>query len=215
MGKVTDSLLAGTQGRTGRVVISNIQGHEISRARPRRRNRTSTPAQQLVKNRFNFAINLIQGYKEVAKQFYGKRAGLKSPYNMAMGNLLKAAPLDTENLMFTFRPELVEFTKGNLPQPQPIGLTSNNPLEVTINWQNNGFEPEHDNNTLYIMYAEGTPTQLKSAIHKANATRADETYTFLLPPNLQGAEIYCWISFVDSNSKEAAISAYLGTITVS
>lgn len=215
MGKVTDSLLSGTQGRTGRVVISNVHGHEISRARPRRGNRTASPAQQLVKDRFNFAISLIQGYKDMAKGYYGKRTGLKSSYNMAMGNLLKAIPLDVDALSFNLRPEMLNFTRGNLPSPQPVSIESNNPLEVTIAWQNNGTEPEHDAHTLYIMYAEGTPMPYKSTVHKATATRADETYTFVLPPSLQGQKIWCWISFIDTTTKEAAISAYIGTLTIS
>ena len=49
MGKITDSLLSGTRGRTGRIVVSNIEGHEISRMRPRKSNRISTPKQQVIK----------------------------------------------------------------------------------------------------------------------------------------------------------------------
>jgi len=35
MGKVTDSVLGGTKGRTGRIVIANVFGKEISKMRPR------------------------------------------------------------------------------------------------------------------------------------------------------------------------------------
>lgn len=61
MGKITDSLLSGTRGRTGRIVVSNIEGNEISRMRPRKTNRIPTPKQQVIKNRFNFAVQFIQG----------------------------------------------------------------------------------------------------------------------------------------------------------
>ena len=45
MGKIYDSLLSGSSGRTGRVVIANINGHEISRIRPRKRTKTPTEIQ--------------------------------------------------------------------------------------------------------------------------------------------------------------------------
>lgn len=35
MGKVIDSIISGTSGRTGRIVIANVNGYEISRIRPK------------------------------------------------------------------------------------------------------------------------------------------------------------------------------------
>ena len=68
MGKITDSLLSGTRGRTGRIVVSNIEGNEISRVRPRKSNRIATPKQQVIINRFNFAVQMMKGYKTLAKK---------------------------------------------------------------------------------------------------------------------------------------------------
>lgn len=41
MGKLYDSLLSGTSGRTGRIVVANVFGNEITRIRPKKR--TSKP----------------------------------------------------------------------------------------------------------------------------------------------------------------------------
>lgn len=215
MGKVTDSLLSGTSGRTGRIVVSNVHGHEISRIRPKRGNRTTTPKQQLIKDRFMFAINFIQGYKQIVKEYYGKRNGLKSPYNMAMSNLLKAISLDVDNLTFNLNPTQVAFTKGTLLPPQPLGIASNNPNEFTINWDNNANTTEQEEDVLYIMLAEGTPQSLTTTVFQTAVTRAEETITVQLLPMYQGMELHVWISFVNPIEKIASNSTYIGTVTIS
>ncbi|MGV0919310.1 hypothetical protein ACTS94_02810 [Empedobacter falsenii] len=55
--------MSGTRGRKGRIIVSNVDGVQISCMRPRKANRIATPKQQLVKDRFNFASRFIQGYK--------------------------------------------------------------------------------------------------------------------------------------------------------
>lgn len=214
MGKITDSLLSGTRGRTGRIVVSNIQGHEISRMRPRKTARTATPKQQLVKERFNFAVKFIQGYKTVVKEYYGKRVGLKSPYNVAMSNLLKSIKLDVTDLTFSVNHEEIMFTKGNLLEPQPSSITSDDPLTVNVNWMNNSTDTLDENDILYVMYAEENQDKLLSTVVKTTALRKDESVAFQLLPKFQGVDLHIWVSFVNPILQEASNSIYLGLVTV-
>ncbi|MBF0596814.1 MAG: hypothetical protein KBT36_04360 [Kurthia sp.] len=214
MGKITDSLLSGTRGRTGRIVVSNIQGHEISRMRPRKTARTATPKQQLVKERFNFAVKFIQGYKTVVKEYYGKRVGLKSPYNVAMSNLLKSIKLDVTDLTFSVNHEEIMFTKGNLLEPQPSSITSDDPLTVNVNWMDNSTDTLDENDILYVMYAEENQDKLLSTVVKTTALRKDESVAFQLLPKFQGVDLHIWVSFVNPILQEASNSIYLGLVTV-
>ena len=214
MGKITDSLLSGTRGRTGRIVVSNIQGHEISRMRPRKTARTATPKQQLVKERFNFAVKFIQGYKTVVKEYYGKRVGLKSPYNVAMSNLLKSIKLDVTDLTFSVNHEEIMFTKGNLLEPQPSSITSDDPLTVNVNWMDNSTDTLDENDNLYVMYAEENQDKLLSTVVKTTALRKDESVAFQLLPKFQGVDLHIWVSFVNPILLEASNSIYLGLVTV-
>lgn len=188
MGKITDSLLSGTRGRTGRIVVSNIEGHEISRIRPRKSNRIPTPKQQVIKNRFNFAVQFIQGYKTLAKTYYGKRSGLKSPYNQAMSNLLQAISCDMDNLTFSIHYNDIQFTKGNLLEPQPVNVTADDPLSATITWTNNATELVDKNDTLVILYAEDGSTKAQSIVVQTTVKRSEESYVLQFLPN---NEIYC------------------------
>ena len=42
MGKVTDSLISGSSGRTGRVVVANVNGIEILKIRPKKSSKPSS-----------------------------------------------------------------------------------------------------------------------------------------------------------------------------
>lgn len=214
MGKVTDSLLSGTRGRTGRIVVTNIQGNEISRMRPRRGNRNLTPKQILVTQRFNDAIQFIQGYKNIAKNYYGKRNGLKSAYNMALGNLIKSMPLDTVNLTYQMNYDAIQFTRGNLPEPQPIGWQSDQPLTIAIAWQNNAIVPEQELDTLCVMISEDGVEKPTTTIIQTQAIRAEEETTIEVLPRYQGKTLHVWITFINPTQMVASNSVYLGTIDV-
>ena len=214
MGKITDSLLSGTRGRTGRIVVSNIEGHEISRMRPRKSNRISTPKQQVIKNRFNFAVQFIQGYKTLAKTYYGKRSGLKSPYNQAMSNLLQAISCDMDTLTFSIQYNNIQFTKGNLLEPQPVNITADDPLSATITWVNNATELVDQNDVLIIMYAEDDSTKAQSTVVQTAVKRSEETYTLQFLPKYQGTDVHVWMSFLSVIKQDAAPSIYLGQVTV-
>ena len=63
MGKLSDSLLSGSSGRTGRVVVANVAGTEILRVRPRKRTSPPTPKQVLIQKRMKDAYDFILSYK--------------------------------------------------------------------------------------------------------------------------------------------------------
>ena len=90
MGKVYDSLLSGTSGRTGKIVVANMFGNEVSKIRPRRRTSAPTPKQQLIQQRMTLSAEFMQSYRGYACQHFGKRIGMKSCYNLAMTNLMSS-----------------------------------------------------------------------------------------------------------------------------
>ncbi|WP_018631197.1 DUF6266 family protein [Niabella aurantiaca] len=82
MGSVTNSILSGTSGRTGRVVIANVHGVEVSRIRPVMRS-SSTKPQTVHRELFRFAVAFLGLYKSFARLFFGKRKELVTLYNQA------------------------------------------------------------------------------------------------------------------------------------
>lgn len=214
MGKVTDSLLSGTRGRTGRIVVTNTKGVEISRMRPRRSSRQATPKQQLVKDRFNLALRLIQGYKSMAKIYFGKRNGLRSPYNNAMSNVLKAVEMDSQNLQLAINYRNIEFTRGDLLEVQPISFASESELNITFNWMNNAVDVLDETDQLVIMYAEDSIENAQTVTVQTPVTRADESFSLQVLPKYQNVELHLWMAFISPSSGQASNSVYLGKVLV-
>ena len=115
MGKVYNSLLSGTSGLTGKIVVVNMNGVEISRSRPRRNPNNFTKKQKLAQVKFKMANQFLAGYKSLAINYFGKKKGLSSPYNQAMSNLLKAIEIKDEDLSFKINYDLISFSRGELP----------------------------------------------------------------------------------------------------
>lgn len=89
MGKLYDSLLSGTSGRTGRIVVANVYGNEITRVRPKKRTSQPTAKQLLIQNRMKRCAEFLQSYRGYACKHFGARSGMKSCYNLAMTNLME------------------------------------------------------------------------------------------------------------------------------
>ena len=95
MGKIYDSLLSGTSGRTGRIVVANMFGNEFTKIRPRKRTSAPSAKQLLIYQRMRLSAEFMQSYRPYACNHFGRRIGMKSCYNLAMTNLMMAMRLQT------------------------------------------------------------------------------------------------------------------------
>lgn len=214
MGKLTDSLLSGSTGTVGRVVVANVSGNEILRKRPSKRTKAPSVKQLLIQSRMKQCYDFILPYKEFAEKYFGTRINMKSPYNQAMTNLLTAFKLDF--VLNTINPVYaeIEFSKGPLLSLIPTGLTSPAPLTFTLTWfQNSDGDPLRETDAVQILYfAEGD----KKPIFIENlATRVDDTINVPVPPNLAGKTVHVWAAFRAADLSSVSLSAYAGTIVIS
>ena len=213
MGKLNDSLLSGSSGRTGRLVVANVSGTEILRARPRKRTGQATPKQLLVQSRMTKAYNFVSAYTPFAKDYFGKRIGMRSRFNQAMTNVLDAFKLDF--LILTITPVFteIEFARGPLLAAVPTALTVALAGSFTVDWFNNAagnLDREADElQILYYAENEKKPIFLENA-----GLRADGTIDIPVAPTLQGKTIHVWIAFRSTILLEASTSAYVGSVVL-
>lgn len=215
MGKITDSIISGTSGRTGRIVVANVDGIEISRIRPKKSTKEPSPKQILVKNRFNLSINFVKSYKEFAKEFFGVRHKMKSTYNQALGNVMNALQLDMDNLTITPNYNHIQFCKGKGVKAQPTAISSPNPMAIQINWENNAIGTEAENDYLVILLAQDQELENETLFFETQMVRKDTSYELQLLPRYQNKEMHVWMAFVDQNKKYVSNSTYIGSILVS
>lgn len=213
MGKLIDSLLSGSSGTVGRLVVANVSGNEILRARPRRRTKEASAKQLLIQSRMTKSYDFMLPYKEFAKKYYGTRSGMKSPYNQAMTNVLNAFKLDYVLNVITPAYDEIEFARGSLLGAIPIGLTSAAALTFTLDWfENSGADPIRETDLLQVLYlADG---ETKPVFMENVADRIAATVDIPVPPNFQGKTLHVWLCFRSVDLETVSLSSYAGTVLV-
>ena len=214
MSKLTDSLLSGSSGSIGRLVVANVYGTEILKSRPRKRSSAPSPKQQLVQNRMKMCGNFIASYRDFAKLYYGQRIGLKSRFNQAMTNLMNGHILNYTLMTITPDYPFLEFSKGNLPGIMSAALSTPAAATVKIDWtDNSGADPVRSTDKLQILYlAEDSQ---KTVFLQTGSERLDTTHSISLPAFLSGKNVHVWACFLSESGFEVSTSQYLGSIAVS
>ena len=213
MGKLSDSLLSGSNGRTGRLVVANVAGTEILRVRPRKRTAPPTNKQVLVQTRMKRSYDFVSSYKVFAQSWFGNPVGMKSRFIQAMTNVLNAMKINFTTMTITFVYAEVEFAQGPLMPAVPVGLTAPAANSFTVEWFDNseGDAAREADQLQLLYYAED---ERKSVFLSNAATRADATYTAAVAPNLSGKTVHVWIAFRGDLPLKVSNSSYVGSVLI-
>ncbi|MBD8080912.1 DUF6266 family protein [Chryseobacterium caseinilyticum] len=213
MAKLDDSLLSGSRGRTGRLVVANVNGIEVLKVRPRKSTKAVSAKQELIRERMKKGYEFIASYKTYVSEFFGTKVGMKSPYNQAMSVLLNAFKLDYAQMEINITYPGISFSRGPLPAPQPTGISSAVAQQITVDWYNNsGGNADRDADELQVLCAvEGEPATL---FFQNQGVRLDEQAIVTLPPMVSGKTVHVYLAFRDVASLTASASAYVGSVTV-
>lgn len=211
MGKLNDSLLSGSNGRTGRLVVANVLGTEVIRMRPRRRTNQPSDKQSLIQQRMKKCLDFIGGYSAFACKHFGYRVGLRSCYNLAMNNLLLAFKVNyTDMTIIPSYPEIA-FAKGALLQPLPTNLSAITAGSFEVEWYNNApAGSSRENDDLQVLFLQDnaiTPIFMENM-----AKRIDTTVAIPVPTYLQGQKVHVWMCFRAADTSEVANSIYVGEV---
>lgn len=210
--QIYDSLLSGSSGRTGRVVVANVSGTEILRARPRKSSKPATLKQVLVRQRMKLCYDFILPYKSFASLYFGIRVGMRSSYNQAITNLLQAFKIDYVAGTVTPEYSAIEFARGSLLGIVPTGLSSA-AGKITLDWYNNsGGNPDREADLLQILYcADGDQ---KPVFLENMASRLETTVEITLPPSAIGKQVNVWAAFRTDDLADVSLSVYAGAVVI-
>lgn len=212
MGKLNDSLLSGTSGRTGRIVVANVYGNEITRIRPKKRTSKPTAKQLLIQNRMKRCAEFMQSYRGYACKYFGIRNGMKSCYNLAMTNLMENFKINyAASSILPDYPSLA-FSRGNLLAPVPLSLKLRSEEALELSWQNNSAgNTERDNDFVQILIA-AEDENLSFFIENAAVSSA-ESYLVNLPVNFRNKTLHVWIAFRTEDGEMVSNSQSAGNIS--
>ena len=211
MGRVTNSILSGTSGRTGRVVIANIHGVEVSRARPTTRS-SSTDQQNAHRELFRFAVAFLGLYKSFARLYFGKRKGLVTPYNQAQANVMESIQLAGSDVTINYNQVLI--SKGNLLEMIPGSVSAGATQGITITWTSNAQPASSNERDLCSIFVY-MPARRDGQFFTNVALRQASIATVNMLPLYAGEEAHVWAAFTDEDGTVACNSKYLGAVTLS
>ena len=211
MGKMYDSLLSGTSGRTGRIVVANVFGNEITRIRPRKRTSQPTANQLLIQQRMKNCADFMQSYRSYACLHFGKRIGMNSCFNLAMTNLMLNFTLDYTTSTITIQYPNLNFSKGTLLTALPLAITLPTTSTLKVDWQDNSAgNPDRQNDWVQILVAAEGETY--TSFYENAAQRIDATYTLPLPANFVGKTLHVYLAFRDTPGELVSNTAYAGSL---
>lgn len=212
MAKFDKGILGGFSGKVGNVVGVRWRGQDIMRSLPSRGNYVPSNAQLEQREKFGLVMRFLSPIQGFLSNYFGKRQGDKSPFNLAVSyHLREAVELVGEAYQMDYLKVLI--SKGDLrgmDSPQVQALANQ---ELTLSWEDNSGQGNASgtDQCLVVIYA---PDAQFFQTFEQIAQRQDAGVTLNLPPYFAGFEVYIWASFVTDNQQEAATSSYLGNLTI-
>lgn len=205
-------ILGGFSGKVGNIVGSRWRGKNVMRSLPQRGNYTPTELQLEQRERFKTVITFLTPIKGLLSKYYGKPQGDKSRYNLATSyHLTEALNPIPEGFAINYQKVLI--SKGDLRGMQQPTLVAAANQVLDLGWEDNSGQGNAaaDDVLMVVVYA---PAEQLFQVFNPASTRDQTSVQLTLPAFMAGFEVEVWASFVTQNGKDAAISSYLGAVTV-
>ncbi|ARV05669.1 hypothetical protein BTO04_02685 [Polaribacter sp. SA4-10] len=205
-------ILGGFSGKVGNVVGARWRGKNVMRSLPQRGNYTATAKQEEQRLKFKTVIGFLSPIVDVLNSYYGSAQGDKSRANLATSYHLKNAVLSTPTGAVMEYAKVV-ISKGDLRGID--GGTVAAAAEQTLNfgWQDNSGQGKATATDAFMVVVYAPELNLFYT-NIAVATRDATTATVTLPNFMASFEVEVWVSFSKPETNLAAISTYMGAITV-
>ena len=205
-------ILGGFSGKVGNVVGSRWRGKNVMRSLPQRGNYTPTEKQEEQRLKFKTVIGFLTPLVGILSRFFGSPQGDKSRANLATSYHLKNAVLETpEGMVMDYAKVLV--SKGELRgiASGTVAAAAGNILN--FGWQDNSGQGKATatDTLMVVVYA---PDLNLFFTDTSVATRDAASASVTLPDFMASFEVEVWASFTKPDTNFAAMSTYMGSVTV-
>lgn len=205
-------ILGGFSGKVGNVVGTRWRGKNVMRSLPQRGNYTPTVKQEEQRQKFKTVIGFLSPIVDVLNLYFGNPQGDKSRSNLATSYHLKNAVVSSPlGMVMDYAKVLI--SKGDLRGIDGGTLTAGAAQTLVFGWQDNSGQGKATatDALMVVVYA---PDLNLFYNNLAVATRDATTATVTLPLFMTGFEVEVWASFSKPDTNFAAISTYMGAVTV-
>jgi hypothetical protein len=205
-------ILGGFSGKVGNVVGARWRGRNIMRSLPQRGNYTPTEEQLIQREKFKAVVAFLNPIKDVESKYFGKKQGDKSSYNLATSYHLKEALIETVDGYVIDYPKVL-IGKGDLRGLDTPVLVAAPAQVLDLSWTDNSGQGNADplDTLVVVVYA---PVPNLYQVFDPAGTREEAAVNLPLPAFMSGLEVQVWATFASTTGKVAAVSTYLGAVTV-
>ncbi|PNQ72511.1 hypothetical protein C1T31_12045 [Hanstruepera neustonica] len=205
-------ILGGFSGKVGNVVGARWRGQNIMRSLPQRGDYKPTEDQLLQRERFKTVVTFLTPLRGLLSKYFGKKQGVKSPYNLATAyHLTEALTAIPGGFEIDFTKVLI--SKGDLRGMETPTLAAAANQVLDLGWADNSGQGNASPLDQLVAVVFAPATQLYQ-IFEFVGTREETAVQLTLPGFMAGQEVQVWASFVTETGKLAATSTYLGAVTV-
>tara|TARA_R110002049_G_scaffold11341_1_gene53620 strand:+ start:517 stop:1158 length:642 start_codon:yes stop_codon:yes gene_type:complete len=205
-------ILGGFSGKVGNVVGSRWRGKNVMRSLPQRGNYTATAKQEEQRLKFKTVIGFLNPIVDILNSYFGNPQGDKSRANIATSYHLKNAVVSTPaGTVMDYAKVLI--SKGDLRGIDGGTITAAAAQTLNLSWQDNSGQGKATatDALMVVVYAPDLNLFYNNV---AVATRDATTATITLPNFMASFQVEVWASFSKPETNFAAISTYMGAITV-
>lgn len=205
-------ILGGFSGKVGNVVGSRWRGKNVMRSLPQRGNYTATAKQEEQRQKFKTVIGFLNPLAGILSRYFGSPQGDKSRTNLATSYHLKNAVLDTpEGMVMDYAKVLI--SKGDLRGIASGTVAAAAGRILNFGWEDNSGQGKATatDTLLVVVYAPDLNLYFTDA---SVATRDAASASVTLPEFMAGFDVEIWASFTKPETDFAAMSTYMGTVTV-
>ncbi|WP_299778639.1 DUF6266 family protein [uncultured Formosa sp.] len=205
-------ILGGFSGKVGNVVGSRWRGKDVMRSLPQRGNYTPTTKQEEQREKFRQVIAFLTPILSVINMYFGNKQGSKSRFNLATSYHLKEAVVNSPS-GFVIDYTKVLISKGDLRGLDNGTVVAGADQALNFTWADNSGQG-NASALDELMVVAFSPVMFTFYSNLSVATRDATTGSVTLPEFMQGADVEVWASFNKPGASLAAISTYLGVVTL-
>jgi hypothetical protein len=205
-------ILGGFSGKVGNVVGARWRGKNVMRSLPQRGKYTATAKQEEQRLKFKTVIGFLSPIVEILNSYFGNPQGDKSRANLATSYHLKNAVVySSTSTVMDYAKVLI--SKGDLRGIDGGTVAAAATQTLNFGWQDNSGQGKATATDL-LMVVVYAPDLNLFYTNIAVATRDATTATITLPNFMASFEVEVWVSFSKPETNFAAISTYMGAVTV-
>ena len=205
-------ILGGFSGKVGNVVGARWRGKNVMRSLPQRGKYTATAKQEEQRLKFKTVIGFLSPIVDILNSYFGSPQGDKSRSNLATSYHLKNAVVTTPTgTVMDYAKVLI--SKGDLRGIDGGTIVAAARQTLNFGWQDNSGQGKATatDTLMVVVYA---PDLNLFYTNTAVATRDATTASVTLPNYMASFEVEVWVSFSKPDTNFAAISTYMGAVTI-